>query len=217
MVQAKFGIPVVAQNQMEIYTTAVLLASIKPPSPPKEAEWRAIMDKLGELSCKHYRYTGACGRCLSGGGGELGVKLLYQFAKAEYKALAPSAGSLAIITLFRTRAKHWSYGPGPQDCCEASGRSTNPQGLGPKGNAKSVALVLRARTRVYMASIKNNSYCFYICMDQGHPASQCFALLLRGSTEYMHLAPCLVDIYWEICSQCQRRVNGAGNMHVPGL
>jgi len=55
MVQAKFGIPVVAQNQMEIYTTAVLLASIKPPSPPKEAEWRAIMDKLGELSCKHYR------------------------------------------------------------------------------------------------------------------------------------------------------------------
>ncbi len=55
MVQAKFGIPIVALNQMEIYTTAVLLASIKPPSPPRAEEWRSIMNQLGELSCKAYR------------------------------------------------------------------------------------------------------------------------------------------------------------------
>lgn len=54
--QAKFGIPIVAQNQLEIYTTAVLLASIKPPSTPREAGWRALMDQLGELSCKAYRW-----------------------------------------------------------------------------------------------------------------------------------------------------------------
>jgi phosphoenolpyruvate carboxylase len=53
--QAKFGIPIVAENQLEIYTTAVLLASIKPPSPPKEAAWRELMNTMGELSCNAYR------------------------------------------------------------------------------------------------------------------------------------------------------------------
>lgn len=33
--QAKFGISAVAQYQLEIYTTAVLLATLKPPSPPR--------------------------------------------------------------------------------------------------------------------------------------------------------------------------------------
>lgn len=55
VLQAKFGIPIVAQNQLEIYTTAVLLASIKPPSPPRDETWRANMNLLGELSCKAYR------------------------------------------------------------------------------------------------------------------------------------------------------------------
>lgn len=55
MVQAKFGIPVVALNQLEIYTTAVLLATVKPPPAPKCAEWRTTMDRLGELSCAAYR------------------------------------------------------------------------------------------------------------------------------------------------------------------
>jgi phosphoenolpyruvate carboxylase len=45
----------VAQNQLEIYTTAVLLATVKPPSPPRAEEWRAIMNKLGEKSCEAYR------------------------------------------------------------------------------------------------------------------------------------------------------------------
>ncbi|WIA29268.1 hypothetical protein OEZ86_011776 [Tetradesmus obliquus] len=55
MVQAKFGIPVVAANQLEIYTTAVLLASMKPPSNPREEAWVANMDALGDLSCNAYR------------------------------------------------------------------------------------------------------------------------------------------------------------------
>lgn len=53
--QAKFGIPVAAQNQLEIYTTAVLLATVKPPNPPRDSSWTSIMDTLGELSCKAYR------------------------------------------------------------------------------------------------------------------------------------------------------------------
>lgn len=55
LLQAKFGIPIVAENQLEIYTTAVLQASIKPPSLPREVGWRDIMNELGELSCKAYR------------------------------------------------------------------------------------------------------------------------------------------------------------------
>jgi phosphoenolpyruvate carboxylase len=53
--QAKFGIPVVAANQLEIYTTAVLLASMKPPSNPREEGWVESMNALGDLSCKAYR------------------------------------------------------------------------------------------------------------------------------------------------------------------
>ena len=55
MVQAKFGIPAVAQYTMEIYTTAVLLATVKPPSPPKSESWRLLMEELGKVSCDSYR------------------------------------------------------------------------------------------------------------------------------------------------------------------
>lgn len=55
MVSAKFGIPAVAQRQMELYTTAVLLATVSPPKPPREEAWRGIMEQLSELSCKVYR------------------------------------------------------------------------------------------------------------------------------------------------------------------
>ncbi|KAG1676257.1 hypothetical protein FOA52_006475 [Chlamydomonas sp. UWO 241] len=55
MVQAKFGIPAVAEYTMEMYTTAVLLATVHPPSPPKHESWRQTMDMLSEASCKAYR------------------------------------------------------------------------------------------------------------------------------------------------------------------
>lgn len=53
--QAKFGIPLVAQSQLEIYTTSVLLASLRPPVAARSSDWRVIMDRLGAASCAAYR------------------------------------------------------------------------------------------------------------------------------------------------------------------
>ncbi|PNW85106.1 hypothetical protein CHLRE_03g171950v5 [Chlamydomonas reinhardtii] len=55
MVQAKFGISGVALSQLETYTTAVLLATMRPPSPPRREEWRAVMEMLSRVSCESYR------------------------------------------------------------------------------------------------------------------------------------------------------------------
>ena len=55
MVQNKFGIPQVAQRQLEIFSTAVLLATESPPMSPRKPEWRALMDQLSATSCTAYR------------------------------------------------------------------------------------------------------------------------------------------------------------------
>ena len=55
MVQTKFGIPAVAGRQMEVLSTAVLLATLSPPKPPRKAEWRTLMDQLSAISCEAYR------------------------------------------------------------------------------------------------------------------------------------------------------------------
>lgn len=55
MVQAKFGLPQTAVRQLEIYTTAVLLATLRPPIPPREEKWRDIMEEISKASCNHYR------------------------------------------------------------------------------------------------------------------------------------------------------------------
>ncbi|KAL8549358.1 hypothetical protein ACS0TY_008264 [Phlomoides rotata] len=57
MVQAKFGLPQMAVRQLEIYTTAVLLATLRPPQPPKEEKWRNLMDEISKISCTTYRNT----------------------------------------------------------------------------------------------------------------------------------------------------------------
>ncbi|ESQ28387.1 hypothetical protein EUTSA_v10018058mg [Eutrema salsugineum] len=57
MVQAKFGIPQTAVRQLEIYTTAVLLATLKPPQPPREEKWRNLMEEISKISCQNYRST----------------------------------------------------------------------------------------------------------------------------------------------------------------
>lgn len=57
MVQAKFGLPQMAVRQLEIYTRAVLLATLRPPLPPKEIKWRNIMDEISKISCANYRST----------------------------------------------------------------------------------------------------------------------------------------------------------------
>lgn len=55
MVQTKFGIPAVAGRQMEVLSTAVLLATLSPPKLPRKTEWRALMDQLSTMSCEAYR------------------------------------------------------------------------------------------------------------------------------------------------------------------
>lgn len=55
MVQAKFGLPQTAVRQLEIYTTAVLLATLHPPDPPRSASWRTVMEEISKISCSQYR------------------------------------------------------------------------------------------------------------------------------------------------------------------
>ncbi|KAK9114715.1 hypothetical protein Syun_021512 [Stephania yunnanensis] len=57
MVQAKFGLPQTAVRQLEIYTTAVLLATLRPPLPPREEKWRNLMEEISKVSCQSYRST----------------------------------------------------------------------------------------------------------------------------------------------------------------
>lgn len=57
MVQAKFGLPQTAVRQLEIYTTAVLLATLRPPIRPREKKWRDVMEEISKISCHHYRST----------------------------------------------------------------------------------------------------------------------------------------------------------------
>ncbi|KAK9074469.1 hypothetical protein SSX86_007067 [Deinandra increscens subsp. villosa] len=57
MVQAKFGLPGIAVRQLEVYTTAVLLATLSPPKPPRVENWRNLMEEISKISCKSYRST----------------------------------------------------------------------------------------------------------------------------------------------------------------
>jgi len=54
MIQAKFGLPTVARRSLEIYVSAVLTASLKPPPGPPQ-EFRDVMDSLAEISAAEYR------------------------------------------------------------------------------------------------------------------------------------------------------------------
>ncbi|MCK8516716.1 phosphoenolpyruvate carboxylase [Methylonatrum kenyense] len=54
VIQAKFGMPGIALRNLELYTTAVLEATLQPPPDPKQ-EWRDAMDLLAEVAAKNYR------------------------------------------------------------------------------------------------------------------------------------------------------------------
>jgi len=54
VIQAKFGLPGIAQRNLELYTTAVMEATLTPPSPP-EQQWRDLMDRLSGVAMKTYR------------------------------------------------------------------------------------------------------------------------------------------------------------------
>jgi len=54
MIRFKFGLPKVAANSLQLYTSAVLEANLLPPVAPKQ-EWREMMEQLAETSCAEYR------------------------------------------------------------------------------------------------------------------------------------------------------------------
>ncbi len=54
VIQARFGLPGVAARSMELYTTAVLEATLLPPAPPEPA-WRTNMDRMAKASREAYR------------------------------------------------------------------------------------------------------------------------------------------------------------------
>lgn len=53
MIQAKFGMPGIAFRSLEIYTTAVLKATLRPPASP-EKSWRETMQNLADISKEKY-------------------------------------------------------------------------------------------------------------------------------------------------------------------
>lgn len=62
MVEAKIGLAQIAVRQLEIYTTAVLLATLGPAIPPREEKWRNVMEEISNISwqcsVRKYRIPG---------------------------------------------------------------------------------------------------------------------------------------------------------------
>lgn len=54
VIQAKFGMRAIALRNLELYTTAVLEATLTPPKPPAP-EWRALMTELSQTAMQRYR------------------------------------------------------------------------------------------------------------------------------------------------------------------
>ena len=54
MIDSAFGLPGLAQRNLEVYTTATLMATLAPPRGP-EPEWREIMQTLATISADAYR------------------------------------------------------------------------------------------------------------------------------------------------------------------
>lgn len=54
MIDAKFGLPGIALRTLELYTTAVLEATLRPPPDPRP-EWRTCLQELADVSREAYR------------------------------------------------------------------------------------------------------------------------------------------------------------------
>src|SRR5690554_2296883 len=54
MIRFKFGLPALAERALEVYTCAVLEATLAPPPAPKD-NWRLLMDKLASDAVEGYR------------------------------------------------------------------------------------------------------------------------------------------------------------------
>jgi phosphoenolpyruvate carboxylase len=53
-IRMKFGTTKVAQKSLALYADAILESLLTPPPQP-QPEWRALMERLSECSCRHYR------------------------------------------------------------------------------------------------------------------------------------------------------------------
>ncbi|MDO7910787.1 phosphoenolpyruvate carboxylase [Pseudomonas sp. 22-AL-CL-001] len=56
MIRFKFGLPGIAEQNLNLYLAAVLEATLLPPPPP-QADWRALMDQLASDGVKAYRHV----------------------------------------------------------------------------------------------------------------------------------------------------------------
>lgn len=54
MIRTKLGLPALAGNTLALYSSAILQANVAPPPQPQQ-EWRDLMHKLAESSCRYYR------------------------------------------------------------------------------------------------------------------------------------------------------------------
>jgi len=54
MIEAQFGQPGIAFRTLEVYTTALLKATLKPTAAPSK-RWCEIMDQISEIACNKYR------------------------------------------------------------------------------------------------------------------------------------------------------------------
>lgn len=54
VIAAKFGLPGLASRSLELYVTATLEATLRPPAGPRP-EWRACMERMAASSCAAYR------------------------------------------------------------------------------------------------------------------------------------------------------------------
>lgn len=54
MIRFKFGLPDIAEQNLNLYLAAVLEATLLPPPAP-EPSWRAMMDRLADAGVKAYR------------------------------------------------------------------------------------------------------------------------------------------------------------------
>jgi phosphoenolpyruvate carboxylase len=54
MIQARFGLPGIAERTLEVYTTSILEAMLTPPAAPRP-EWRAAMDTLAASAERAFR------------------------------------------------------------------------------------------------------------------------------------------------------------------
>ena len=54
LIRFKFGLPDIAEQNLNLYLAAVLEATLLPPPAPQPS-WRAMMDRLAEVGVKAYR------------------------------------------------------------------------------------------------------------------------------------------------------------------